>query len=127
MRHIKPGRGPSAMSAVGSIVAIIFGIFWTFTVAATPFGVRNPMVFFGILFIILGVVQFIYHMKNTTGKKRMSLYDITDDEEENHPKRKAVQTDHMEGAEVEVHFCPYCGKKLKHGYTFCPSCGRPLK
>jgi NADH pyrophosphatase NudC (nudix superfamily) len=114
------------MGAVGSVVAIIFGIFWTLTVASMPFGVRNPMVFFGIIFIILGIVQFIYHMKNTTGKNRMSLYDITDDEEDGQPMRKAVQTDRL-SEDDEARFCPYCGKKLKQGYTFCPSCGRPLK
>ena len=29
MRSIKPGRGPSAMGAVGSAAIGVFGIFWT--------------------------------------------------------------------------------------------------
>ena len=29
LKSIKPGRGPSAMSAVSSVVAVIFGVFWT--------------------------------------------------------------------------------------------------
>ena len=29
MKSIKPGRGPSAMGAMGSAFAVIFGIFWT--------------------------------------------------------------------------------------------------
>lgn len=29
VKSIKPGRGPSAMSAIGSVFAVVFGIFWT--------------------------------------------------------------------------------------------------
>lgn len=29
MKSVKPGRGPSAMNAVGSIAVGIFGVFWT--------------------------------------------------------------------------------------------------
>ena len=33
MRSIKPGRGPSAMGAVGSAAIGVFGIFWTISAA----------------------------------------------------------------------------------------------
>lgn len=29
MKRIKPGRGPSAMGAVGALFAIVFGVIWT--------------------------------------------------------------------------------------------------
>ena len=29
MKHIKPGRGPSAMGGIGAAAAAVFGIFWT--------------------------------------------------------------------------------------------------
>ena len=34
MKHIKPGRGPSAMGALGSVIAVVFGIFWTVSAAS---------------------------------------------------------------------------------------------
>ena len=34
MKHVKPGRGPSAMGAFGAIIAVIFGIFWTVSTAS---------------------------------------------------------------------------------------------
>ena len=30
MKHIKPGRGPSAMGAAGSLIAAVFGVFAVF-------------------------------------------------------------------------------------------------
>lgn len=45
MKSIKPGRGPSFQGVAGSIVAIVFGIFWTvmaFSITAdSPFPVTN--------------------------------------------------------------------------------------
>ncbi|MHB8061464.1 MAG: hypothetical protein ACYDG2_02340 [Ruminiclostridium sp.] len=40
MKSIKPGRGPSGMSFAGSIITIIFGVFWTiiaFSITATRY------------------------------------------------------------------------------------------
>ena len=52
MKSVKPGRGPSAMGAVGSVIAVIFGIFWTITAASMGAPFFFPL--FGVLFIILG-------------------------------------------------------------------------
>lgn len=35
MKSIKPGRGPSAMGALGSIICVVFGIFWTIMASST--------------------------------------------------------------------------------------------
>ena len=64
MKSIKPGRGPSAMGAMGSIIAVIFGIFWT--IAAASMGAPFFFPLFGVLFIIMGIVQAVYNFKNAT-------------------------------------------------------------
>lgn len=132
MKSIKPGRGPSAMGAMGSVFAIIFGIFWT--IMATSMGAPIFFPIFGVFFIGMGVVQLIYHLKNATGKNRMSIYDITDDGEEADPLDQVFGVNRQdEGERSEVQnkdpfaYCPYCGYKLDNVYRFCPSCGKPLK
>ena len=56
MKHVKPGRGPSAMGAFGAIIAVIFGIFWTVSTASMGAPAFFPI--FGVLFIIIGIVQY---------------------------------------------------------------------
>jgi hypothetical protein len=119
------------MGAMGSVVAIFFGIFWT--VMASSMG--GPVFFpiFGVMFIGIGVVQLIYNVKNAIGKNRMSIVDITEDGEEKDPldqifvkeREKDVRE---QGAKTltEFVFCPYCGQKLDKSYRFCPACGKSL-
>jgi hypothetical protein len=83
MRSIKPGRGPSALSAAGSAIAILFGIFWTvmaFSITRnSPLpiaGVIFPL--FGIVFVLFGIIQLVYNLKNTVSEDRFSLMDITE-------------------------------------------------
>lgn len=40
---------------------------------------------FGVLFVIVGIVQAVYNFKNAAGKKRYSAFDIVDGEEEPDP------------------------------------------
>ena len=40
---------------------------------------------FGVVFIIMGIVQAVYHFKNATSKNRYSAFDITDAHEETDP------------------------------------------
>ena len=61
MKSIKPGRGPSAMGAMGSVVAIIFGIFWTIMAASMGAPLFFPI--FGVIFILIGWPKGI--VKNT--------------------------------------------------------------
>ena len=83
MKSIKPGRGPSAMGAVGSIFSAIFGIIWT--IAAASMGAPVFFWLFGVVFVILGIVQAIYNFKNATGENRYSKFDIVDSAEEPDP------------------------------------------
>ena len=50
MKHIKPGRGPSAMGGIGAVAAAVFGIFWT---AIAP----GFMKAFGVIFIVIAIAQ----------------------------------------------------------------------
>ena len=121
MKSVKPGRGPSGMSFIGSIVAIIFGIFWTITAfnmtAGSPVGIAFPL--FGIIFIIIGIIQAVYHFKNATGENRFSEYDITDSSEEDDPADKWIKG--------ENNYCPYCGAAINDDYSFCPKCGKSIR
>ncbi|WP_379138872.1 zinc ribbon domain-containing protein [Paenibacillus sp. sgz500958] len=135
MKSIKPGRGPSAMGAMGSVVIAIFGIFWTIT--AVNMGAPSIFMLFGILFVGVAIVQGIYHVKNAAGRNRMSVFDITDNNEEPDPlnnyfnpaKRTelGVQDEQYHEGE-DINYCPYCGNKiLDESYQFCSKCGKEIK
>lgn len=78
------------MGAVISLFLVIFGVGWTvltfniFRFAPFPIvGIIFPLV--GVFFGIMGVVSFVYHVINTTGRKRMSALDVTTGAEEPDP------------------------------------------
>ncbi|MCI1774166.1 MAG: zinc ribbon domain-containing protein [Paenibacillus lautus] len=130
MRSIKPGRGPSAMGAVGSVAVGIFGIFWT--ISAANMGAPVFFVLFGVVFVGVAVVQVVFHLKNATGTNRMSIYDITDDEPDpldpfmKADARQIVNNEEFR-QEGEFNFCPYCGRAIKHEtYQYCPKCGNDI-
>ena len=128
MKSIKPGRGPSFMSGIGAIAAIIFGIFWTIMAAAMHAPVFFPI--FGVIFILLGIAQAVYSFKNATGKNRFSTFDITDSHEEKDPLNTYFgSSDHVpsESSDAgENNFCPYCGAQVGADYVFCKKCGKKM-
>ena len=129
MKSIKPGRGPSAMGGIGSAAAALFGVFWT--LAAASMGTPLFFVLFGIVFILLGVVQAIYHFRNATGENRYSEFDIVDSDEEPDPldpRRAAGDSSSPEKprAFARSRFCPYCGAKADGDFEFCNQCGKKL-
>ncbi len=133
MKSIKPGRGPSMMGAIGGIVVAVFGVFWTIMAAS----MGAPFIFplFGIIFIAMAIVGVVYNYKNATSKNRMSIYDITDADEEPDPFNKYLVHDRAEtdyAREVSdqgdnMRFCPYCGGALKKDYAYCPKCGKQIR
>lgn len=125
MKSVKPGRGPSAMGAFGSVVGVVFGVIWTG--AAASMGAPPFFPAFGVLFIVVGLVQALYHYKNATGENRFSEFDITEDGEEPDPldrrDREAPEREEPDGA---YRFCPYCGARAGEGFSYCARCGREL-
>lgn len=137
MKSIKPGRGPSGMSFIGAVAAVIFGLFWTgmavmITSGAGPIGFIFPL--FGVVFVILGIAQAAYHLKNAKGRDRFSLIDIVDKKEEGDPSDRWISnemtsvdndpTDDLDSG--QFNFCPYCGTKLDTAYMYCPKCGKSV-
>ncbi|MBO8156384.1 MAG: zinc-ribbon domain-containing protein [Bacillaceae bacterium] len=141
MKSIKPGRGPSALGAAGSIGAIIFGVFWTIMAYSITRDAPFPMIgiifpLFGFIFIGMGVIQFIFHYKNATGKNRMSLLEITDHDEEPDPLNIRFNGDSKETRidrstsssprKYQGDYCPFCGEKVEEDFDFCPKCGKDI-
>lgn len=128
MKSIKPGRGPSMMGGVGSVVAIVFGIFWTILAASMTSGAGMVgMIFplFGLCFIAMGVINAVYHFKNATSENRYSEFDITDEGEEPDPLEPKKRPSQPSQAS-EAGYCPYCGTPLGEGFAFCKRCGREV-
>lgn len=138
MRSIKPGRGPSRQSFVGSIFVSTFGVFWTIMAFTITHEAPFPMVkfifpLFGVLFTSLGIYQAVYSYKNATGEDRYSIVDIVDEREEGDPSRAWVRNSSINDGGVESYgkakperFCPYCGHGLESDFKFCPKCGKTI-
>lgn len=130
MRSVKPGRGPSLMEGTVSILVGVFGVFWTiiaYTIGAVM------MVPFGVIFIVIAVVQACYSFHNATGRQRFSSFDITDDDEEPDPLNVRFgegtpgQDEGSAGdARAADRFCPYCGERAGADHVFCSRCGKKL-
>ncbi len=127
MKHIKPGRGPSMMGGVMSIAIGVFGVIWTVVAAGMGGGL---FALFGVVFVIVAVVQAAYHFKNATSKERYSSFDIVDSAEEPDPLNERfgakTQTRTAASAAKKSKFCPWCGSKVDEEFEFCNECGKKL-
>ena len=129
MKSIIPGRGPSMMGGVMSIVVGLFGVGWTIIAASIGGGF---MAIFGVLFILVAIIQAVYNFKNATSENRYSEYDITDNMEESDPlndrfgRQFRPESETHKSGETESHFCPYCGSAVDSTFTFCNRCGKKL-
>ncbi|MDD6188665.1 MAG: zinc ribbon domain-containing protein [Clostridiales bacterium] len=129
MKSIKPGRGPSMMGGVMSIAIGVFGVIWT--IAALRIG-GGFFALFGVVFVIIAIVQAVYHFKNATNENRYSSFDIVDGEEEPDPLNQRWGESRGQGDAriredgTESSFCPYCGSKTERDYVFCSKCGKKL-
>ena len=130
MKSVKRGRGPSMMDGVMSIAVGIFGVIWT--VLATEMGAGPLFTLFGVVFIIVAIVQAVYAFSNATRKNRFSEYDVTDEGEEPDPlnarfgEREKNEAAGTPDAEAPGGYCPYCGARTEDGYVFCEQCGKKL-
>lgn len=78
------------MGAFMSLVMVAFGIGWTILAFTITQGAPFPMVhfifpLFGVIFVIVGIVQFFYALSNATRQNRYSVMDVTTDREEPDP------------------------------------------
>ena len=131
------------MGGVASIAAGIFGVFWT--IMASSMGAPIFFVLFGVLFVGVAIAQAIFHFINATSKNRMSMYDITEGDEEpgpidrfiskaeyeevTHQRKNPYKDTHSHQAQAEgaLNYCPYCGNKIENDlYMFCSKCGKEL-
>ncbi len=129
MKSVKPGRGPSMMGGIGSVLVGLFGVVWT--VMAVRMG-AGFMAIFGVIFILIAIIQAVYSFRNATSKNRYSTFDITDGSEEPDPLNERYgapmqQTESMQDDADAANFCPYCGTPAaKEDYRYCPKCGKAL-
>ena len=121
MKSIKPGRGPSFMGGVMSILMGLFGLLWTFIVASHGGGM---FALFGVIFIVIAISQAVLHFSNATGKNRFSSYDIVDHTEEADPLNERFgDVTNTKTASDSSRFCPYCGTINPQGVRMCACCG----
>jgi hypothetical protein len=127
---VKPGRAPSLLGGIGSLIAICFGVLWTIMARQitkdAPFGIVGVFPLFGVLFIIAGVVNALYHFRQATQEKRYSVLDVTDSETEPDPLNLRFGPKAVDDVKQRHRFCPYCGCDTEDEFRFCPSCGRVL-
>ncbi|MFW6029281.1 MAG: zinc ribbon domain-containing protein [Halanaerobiales bacterium] len=126
MKSIKPGRGPSMMGAVGSVIAVIFGIAWIGVVDSM--NAPSFFILFGVLFVIMGIVNVVYNLTNATNKNRFSIYDFVDSKEERDPldKYSKKESNIKHNNSQQGLFCPYCGNRNEEDFDYCVKCGREL-
>ena len=112
------------MGAIGSLCATVFGIIWT----AIAYRISPAFSLFGVVFVILGITQFIYNLHNARSENRFSEFDITENGEEKDPLQERYgRKDEAEQRKSSPSYCPYCGEGLEDDYLYCPKCGRKLK
>ncbi len=118
------------MGGIVSIVMGIFGVLWTIGAASIGGGF---FALFGVLFIVIAIVNAVYNFKNATNKNRYSTFDIVDGEEEPDPLNQryggdyyAQETTPSYEGERDSEFCPYCGADVEKDYVFCNKCGKKL-
>lgn len=120
---IRPSREVSSIQLVMCIAAAIFGIFWMITASSIGAGGFSM---FGIVFVLIAVIFAFIHFRNATGKKPLSLYEITD-EGLDAPKKYPFDNNHADDRRSQKSYCPWCGAALDNSkYIFCPKCGKQM-
>lgn len=129
MKSVKPGRGQSVMNAVVSVCMAAFGVIWSVVALA---GGAGPFALFGVIFVVIAVVQAVYHVKNATSENRYSEFDIVDNYEESDPLNEKFGNADKDGNEAAVNvdrknnYCPFCGAPVSEEFKFCNNCGEKL-
>ncbi len=128
MKSVKMGREPSFMSGIMGIVAVLFGLFWTFTVISNGLGIFG---LFGLIFVGIGILNAVRGFRNAFSENRRSEFDVVDETEEPDPWNERFgkgNTTVNNGTPFSVgnSFCPYCGNEVQKDFEFCNNCGKRL-
>lgn len=146
MKNVKRKRGPSFLSFLGSLAAIIFGVLWTVlayvgtsSLRATDgtmkiVGYAFPI--FGIIFILMGIFEATYNFKRAMSQKK-SIEEDTLQEDENRTfslfskknKNPYRSTRSSSNAEDEYEDEDYDFSQTNPNMSFkkyCTECGAPL-
>jgi CDP-diglyceride synthetase len=89
MHSIIPERGPSAMDAIGGVVAVVAGIGWIMLVSSME--APTFFILFGRLFVVLAIVPVFHSLHNATSENRFSTFDGTTDLQEKDPLNELVR------------------------------------
>ena len=117
------------MGGIAGIAAALFGVLWIIMAVSMGAWFMAP---FGLIFVIVAVVNAVYNFKNATGKNRYSEYDITDENEETDPFNERFGSRDYENKTVsynqqsESRYCPYCGNPVAKDFEYCNVCGKKL-
>ncbi len=133
MYSIKPGRGPSLIGAILSlIIGVPFVLFWIG--GAHKAGAPGFFVFFGVIMLAAIIITALLGLYNATARDRISEFDVTTRTEENDPFDSLAPPPPPPSAHGPVsaraeqapskRFCPYCGESLAQDFRFCPGCGK---
>lgn len=128
---IKPGRGPSAFGAAGSVFAAIFGILWTILAFSMTRDAPFPIVkivfpLFGVIFVAMAIMGAIYHSRNATQPNRFSSFDVLPHDQESDPLDPTLAAKDLteQLGSLAPSFCTACGHPFGVTDRFCASCGR---
>lgn len=135
MKSIKPGRGPSFMGGITSLLAGLFGVFWIIMACALGGWFMAP---FGCIFVAIAVINAVHEFKNASSPNRYSAFDIVDSDEEPDPLNERFgnvvsnvvdtkkDTSAHKDTSTEKRYCPWCGTKVEGDFVFCNVCGKKL-
>jgi hypothetical protein len=126
---VKPGRGPSAFSAIGGIFGAVFGVLWTILAinitADAPFpAVKIIFPLFGVLFVVGSIAGVIYNAYNATQPDRFSNLDV---EANDADAAAAASSAKVLKDEPRGKYCTNCGAGLRDSDRFCSECGTPAR
>lgn len=125
MKSLKPGRKPSQINAVGSIIVAVFGVLWCIMAGVMGIWFVLP---FGLFFIGFSIYNAFYHIHNamSEAEDRDSIVDIVDSETKQDIHKSATNESIKMRSECRKIFCPYCGNSVDDTFLFCPKCGKVL-
>lgn len=131
MYSVKPGRGPSLMGGIASLVIMILGLCFAGEFLNT--NPPPPVKAFFVVWVLFGISGAIGGFYNAFAKNRFSEHDITKPQTEPDPIAKALGFEQSANVPTQgnipptgINYCPFCGTRVSPDYVCCPVCGKNL-